>query len=166
MLGRIGFQDESFDASYAWDDVDLGYRAHRLGCYLFFNPRALAWHYDYVKTLEQQSKRSRTLSQSVHFLFQKYPELEGTIAMFRDKGYVVWGHDEPQVLLKKMAWRVVSSAPVRSVLLGTTRALERIGHPRRFIAFLYRLILGGDIFLGYQAGLVERERNKRTALSS
>jgi len=166
ILGKTGPQDESFDASYAWDDVDLGYRAHCLGYRLFFNRRALAWHYDYVRTLDQQCKRLRILSRSVHFLFQKYPELEGTIAMFRDKGDIAWGRDAPQVLFKKIAWRLVSRTPVRNGLLGIIKVLERIGRPRRLLGFLYHLILGSDIFLGYQAGLAERNRSERVVQHS
>ncbi len=155
---RIGPQDESFDASYAWDDVDLGYRADRLGYRLFFNRRALTWHYDYVRTMEQQGRRLRILSQSVHFLFQKHPELQGTIAMFRDKGDIEWGRAASRLLLKKLGWRVVSNPLVRRGLLEATKRFEQAGRPRSLLAFLYRLLLGGDIFSGYQAGLRGRER--------
>ncbi len=165
-LDEIGPQDEAFDVSYAWDDVDLGYRAQRLGYRLLFNPRALAWHHDYVRTVEQQGKRLQTLSHSVNRLFEKYPELEGTIAMFRDKGDISLETDGPVVLFKKIGWRTLSLGLVHDGLVRTTNFLEWLGHPRPLVAFFHRLILGSDIFLGYQAGLAERRRNRHQVSSS
>ncbi len=157
-LATLGPMDENFDRGYAWDDIDWGYRASRLGLRLLFNPRAVSYHNDYAATdLLAHCRRMRVAARTaVTNLFSKYPELEGTIPMFVDKAPINWQADPPRLVVRKIARQVASCRPGLSLLLWATRLLERYWPAPLLLRPLYRWVIGGYLYQGYRDGLRER----------
>lgn len=158
-LSIMGLMDERFDRGYAWDDVDWGYRAHRLGLRLLLNLNAVSYHNDYAATdLRAYCRRSRLASRTaVTNLFAKYPELEGTRPMFVDKMPVNWYLDSPALIARKLARRFASCRISLSLLEWMVRVLERHWPEPLILGSLYRWVIGGYTYQGYQEGLRERE---------
>jgi glycosyltransferase involved in cell wall biosynthesis len=157
-LADLGLMDEYFDRGYAWDDVDWGYRAHHLGLRLLLNPRAVSYHDDYAATdILAYCQRIRLASRTaVTNLFQKHPELEGKRPMFVDKMPIDWQADSPRLVARKIARRFASCTPSLSMMQWTIRLLEKRWPVPFLLRPLYRWMIGGYVYRGYQEGLRER----------
>jgi len=70
---EAGLYDEAFNGNWSYEDIEFGYRLHKLGVVLVFEPRALALHQENeVVSLEQRIKGHRA---NRPLLFQKVPGL-------------------------------------------------------------------------------------------
>lgn len=151
-LERIGLFDEDFHA-YGWEDVEFGVRAARAGIRIVYNPRAIAYHQDYVTNLDQHCRRVEVSARSAVILFQKYPELLGQMDMFRDKIPVKWGHDPTRLVIRKLLRQVGSAWPFYHTLRGLTALAERVFPSPVILNPLYRWVIGNTIYRGYRHGL-------------
>ena len=139
-----------------WDDVDFGYRAQRAGFRLRQSAASIAEHWDdALADLASACQRWQRASQSAVRLFQKYPDLRAEIPMFVDKAPIDWRHDAPVLIGRKIARRLVSSAPILPGLEWLARQLEQRWPSERLLQVLYRWIVGAYMFRGYQLGLEE-----------
>lgn len=139
-----------------WDDVDLGYRAHKAGFRFLRVPEAKGEHWDNsLNNLESFCRRWYRASKSAVRLFQKYPELKRSLPMFDDKSPINWRKDSPYMILRKSIRYVASSALVMATLKGITRSLERYLPEPVILIKAYRWIAGGYMFMGYRQGLLE-----------
>jgi glycosyltransferase involved in cell wall biosynthesis len=152
-LDEIGSFDESLDAGYAWDDVDLGYRAHLAGLRLLYNPAAQSYHHDWVTTLDQQCQRMWLASKTVPLLFAKHPELRGQLRRYVDKVPLAWGQDPPRLLARKLARQMLATGPAVAGLKLAVRWLERHHPSPTLLRRCYGLIIGGYAVRGYREGL-------------
>ncbi len=77
---KAGLFDESF-TELGWEDIEFGIRLKKLGLRVFFNPRAVAYHYkpvvpDYSSVVDYACQQGRM---AVRF-FKKHPTLEVALA--------------------------------------------------------------------------------------
>jgi glycosyltransferase involved in cell wall biosynthesis len=139
-----------------WDDVDLGYRAHKAGFKFVRVKRAKGVHWDNsLASLERACQRWFNASKSAVLLFQKYPDLKMSLPMFDDKSPINWHNDRPKLIFRKLTRLVASTNLVMAGLEVITKLLENhYPHPDSLRAG-YRWISGGYMFKGYRQGLRE-----------
>jgi glycosyltransferase involved in cell wall biosynthesis len=139
-----------------WDDVDFGYRAHLQGFRLWRSRRAVAYHHDRSRhSLEARCDRWQRASRAAVRLFQKYPELQDQIPMFRDKAPLSLSADPPRLLVRKGLRSLASSPPSVAIMRWLARALEGTGRDSHLLTLLYRWIVSACIYKGYRQGLRE-----------
>lgn len=139
-----------------WDDVDLGYRASRVGYQFIRVNAAKGIHWDNsLANLDRACQRWFNASKSAVLLFQKYPDLKQSLPMFDDKSPVSWQSDNPNLIMKKIIRYIASTKMVMILLQGATRLFEiSFPHPD-ILRTCYRWISGGYMFKGYRKGLKE-----------
>jgi len=139
-----------------WDDVDFGYRATQAGFKCRRNPLAVAEHWDYAASdLSAACQRSYRAGLSASKLLKRYPVLKDYLPMFWDKGPIDWRQDPPLLILRKWVRRVLSARFSLLLMERIAYLLERSWAPSTLLFPLYRWIIGGYIFRGYQDGLKE-----------
>lgn len=139
-----------------WDDVDLGYRAHLKGYKLLGTSKAMADHWDYsIANRNAACQRFFRTGRSAVWLFKRHPELQPLIPMFHDKTPLAWGQDPPQLIARKLARQIVSSAPILGGMVMLVSILEKHYPSPVVLRRLYYLLHGANLFLGYRAGLRE-----------
>ncbi|MFC1511180.1 glycosyltransferase family 2 protein [Candidatus Margulisiibacteriota bacterium] len=75
---KAGGFDEKF-SGYGWEDVELGYRLHKIKVPLIYNPQAINYHYHFV-TPTNVKERKYNMGQSAAYFYKKHPNF--TIKMF------------------------------------------------------------------------------------
>jgi glycosyltransferase involved in cell wall biosynthesis len=147
-------QGLEFSGSSMWCDLDFAYRAYRQGFQFLRSTKAICWHRDHsVRNLNAYKERVRTAAYRAVVLFRKYPELQAHVPMFHDKTPIVWGQDPPRLMARKTVRSLVSSRPALWSMEQIVNVLE-MRYPRSTVLpTLYRYIIGGHIYQGYQAGL-------------
>lgn len=147
------WQDLAGDGQTLWGDVDFGYRAYRAGFRFRRSDRAIIYHRDHAATdLVTACRRAETAASRVVFLFQKHPELEPQLSMFRDKSPIHLQDDSPRLVSRKLLRRLVSSGPSLRLLERTAQQLEKRWPRSSLLHPLYRWIIGGYILKGYRQG--------------
>lgn len=150
------------DGRNAWGGIDLAYRASRYGYRFFRASSAVAYHHDAsISSLTSYCLRMHKLSRSAHILFQKYPDIEGQIPMFSDKGIIRWNKDSPSLILRKLARQVISSPPILRVMETLVPVLEERCPSAVVQERLYSWVSSAYIYRGYREGLLES--NQRPA---
>ena len=143
-----------FPGSSIWCDVDFSYRAFQKGFEFIRCHRAFCWHRDYVsKSLSSQIKRWREVAYRAVVLFRKYPELIHHLPMFTDKTPIVFQHDSPGLIARKLLRRITSSRIIIFVMEKIVSLLPDHRFAEGFTRALDRWIIGGYIFQGYRKGL-------------
>lgn len=151
-IGRM--QDLAGDGPTWWGDVDFGYRAKREGFRFLRSQQAICYHCDYsIQDLTTASERAQKTAEMVHCLQAKYPEILNYLPMFEDKQSISWGNDDARMTLRKMTRRIMSTEVGLANLERTATIMERIAPNDKILRPLYRWILGGYIYRGYQRGL-------------
>lgn len=155
QLGAL--QDVGGDGRTAWGDVDFGYRAVQSGFELVMVGGALSYHCDAsMHDLWSFLRRWEHTSEMAVTLFDRYPEMEGQIEMYKDKGPVAWGKDSPGAALNKLVHGIAASPAVTWSLPFIVKAAERITSDPEKLKPIYRTILGVYLTRGYRRGLAER----------
>jgi glycosyltransferase involved in cell wall biosynthesis len=151
------FQDPTGGRGWPnWDDVDFGYRAHLQGYQFRRSLGARAYHRDHVLTdLETRGDRWRRAARAAVLLFQKYPELQSQIPMFRDKTPIAVGSDSPALILDKLFHRLTAWRPLLRAMEGLARVLEHLLPSSKLLHLLYRWTVSSYIYRGYREGLKE-----------
>jgi glycosyltransferase involved in cell wall biosynthesis len=75
---HAGGFDENF-SGYGWEDIELGYRLHKMKVPLMFSPEALNYHFHFV-TGQDMLKRKYNMGRSAAYFYKKHPNFE--IRMF------------------------------------------------------------------------------------
>jgi glycosyltransferase involved in cell wall biosynthesis len=164
--GLLGIRREAFAALGGfqdpgggwpnWDDVDFGYRASREGFRFVQSDEVIGEHWDYaLADLATACERWRRASRAAVHLIRKHPAIQFHLPMFDDKTPLS-RHDRPALLLRKLARRAASRTMVLAGLESMTALLESRYPASPLLPPLYRWIIGGYIFLGFQEGLCER----------
>lgn len=159
-------QPLAISGSSVWCDVDLAYRAHLQGFAFRRCDRAIAYHNDSVaRDLRSACRRAERSARAGVALFQRFPDLQPHIPMFRDKGPIAWRQDPPRLILRKLARHVASSRPAMWSMERLVHILEQRHPSPALLRPLYRWIIGGYIFRGYREGLRENQGRTRNAVS-
>lgn len=151
----IGPLDEDF-REYGWEDVDFGYRAHKAGLRIMYNPRAIGYHAFHATDLEKNCALGRVIGRSAVTLLRKHPELLEHLPMLWDKGYISWLNDPPHIILRKLARSVMIWPPALWALETVTQGVESLYPSPTLLRPLYRWVIGTYICLGYREGLKAR----------
>lgn len=132
-----------------WDDVDFGYRAHLAGFRLLRCGAARGVHWDgSLKSWQSACGRWERASQSAVRLFAVHPGLRPHIPMYHDKTPIVWGQDNPGLILRKALRTLSASAPVIG-FLGWLVNLVEWSYPRpALLRPLYRWLEGAAMKKG------------------
>ncbi len=150
-----GFQDPT-GGWPNWDDVDFGYRATGAGYRLFRSTLVRATHWDHVSAdLRSACDRWYRAAHAGARLFQRYPELQGQIPMFADKGPVRWGEDSVAIIARKALRSLTSSQPAQSLIRWFTMILERCW-PNFRVLTPVQLAGGACSSQGIPSGLAQR----------
>jgi GT2 family glycosyltransferase len=147
-------QDIAGDGPTWWGDVDFGYRAKQSGYQFWRSSRAICYHLDYsIKDLAAYCRRNEKAAQMVVQLFQKYPEIQTALPMFRDKTPISFREDSFTTIAHKTwhafnAWRPVQFGMEKAVTI-----LENLVPNPFLLRPLYRWITSSYIYRGYRYGL-------------
>ena len=137
-----------------WDDVDFGYRAHLAGFRLRQSAKAIAEHWDNsLESLKIACRRWHRASTAAVLLFNRYPELQQHIPMYKDKTPILWGKDPSRLVLRKIVRQMVSSRPFlfSMELLASWLEISEFTYP--VLRPLYRWIKGSYMYRGFRDGL-------------
>src|SRR3989339_441676 len=74
LIIKAGLFDENFK-EYGWEDIELGYRLHKMGTPLFFLPSALNHHHHPVSK-QDFLKLSYKMGKSAAIFYRKHPNLQ------------------------------------------------------------------------------------------
>ena len=154
---KIGMMHSlEFPGSSMWCDLDFAYRAYLQGYEFRRSTKALCWHRDFsARNLNDRKIRMRTAAYRAVVLFQKYPELLPHLPMFYDKTPIIWGHDSPHLIARKLIRYLASSRPVLWGLEQLIKTLENHYPLSTKLRSLKRYIIGSYIFQGFREGLRE-----------
>jgi GT2 family glycosyltransferase len=142
-----------------WDDVDFAYRAHLRGFRILQSNRAIGEHWDYaIADRTAACQRWYRASRSAVWLFNRHQSLEGQIPMLYDKTPLAWGQDSPALVVRKLARRFQSSAPMLSISQTIVSLLERRYPSPVVLGHLYRWLHGAYMAKGYRQGLRDFNR--------
>lgn len=138
----------------AWGGMDLAYRAYQAGFPSRRCREAVAYHDDYaMRDLKTYANRMYKVSRHAVLHFQRTPELSDKVPMFRDKQPIRLGKDPLWLVLRKLARKVASTPFMTKVFENIAQGLNRL-FPHSRVSFpLFRWIVGGYIYRGYQQGL-------------
>lgn len=147
-------QGLDFPGSSIWCDVEFAYRAHQQEMVSLRAPGAICWHRDYVSlNLSNRKERMWKTAYRAASLFRRHPELERHLPMFADKSPVRWDEDSPRMVARKLARRLSSTPPILRLMQTTSDWLQAVSPNWALLDPLQRWIVGGQIYLGYRAGL-------------
>jgi glycosyltransferase involved in cell wall biosynthesis len=103
----------------SWDDVDFGYRAGRNGFRLVCATSARGIHRcEWATSLDGTARRWYEASRSAVRLFDRYPGIDQSFPIYRDKLPIRWQRDSRLLVARKLARALVSS---RLLLCGCER---------------------------------------------
>jgi GT2 family glycosyltransferase len=154
FLLKNGLFDE--DLVYGYQDIELGRRLMAKGLRLYFNKRALAYHYHEI-TLDSFCKKQKLMGKQLRVLQGKYPELENEERleflreMFhgRDVSVIarrfVASEDAEQknkcLQLAARAMAKLKSGPAQKIASILMRSVDKPGLSAHLSPIFYRLIL-------------------------
>jgi glycosyltransferase involved in cell wall biosynthesis len=155
-----GMQDVAGDGPTWWGDVDFGYRAIKSGFRFRRTETAVCYHWDYsMEDLDTARKRAELSSEHAVLLLRKYPELNTLLPMFLlfDNLSI---KDKPELTIHKLWIRLISSKPITHSFEITARQLEKVDYMDFILKDLYKWILTGSRYRGFQRGLHEHNQSK------
>jgi GT2 family glycosyltransferase len=150
---------DGFDESlWAFEDIDLAYRAQQAGQRLVFSREALGYH-NHPMTFDQACAHQRHYQRHAAAFLRKHPDLQGRIEHLVDKTPLVVGRDAPSLVVRKVARRVIASRAILRPLEATIRLFERFWPNPGILRFLYWKALASYQLIGYREGLQEVTRS-------
>jgi len=136
----------------ATDDTEFAYRAQLGGLDLVYWPAALAYH-NHPRTFAQRCEQTYVTAFWTARLFQRYPEIQQEIPVFRDVMPVRW-EDNTALKLQKVQRILANQRPFITALMLAIRLLEHHLLMRPLLLRLYWAALGAYRYSGYKAGSV------------
>ena len=150
---RLGGFDEKFHVASV-EDFELAVRAWRAGIKILYVPSILGVHNDWAGfTIRDYCQRQRTYAHCEPLFWQKYGKDHPRPDLVRKNLPPRWRQDKPWLLFSKMIKRFLGWSPVQSVLFGACSVLECACPWPPVLWRLYRLLLAGAIYRGFQDGL-------------
>jgi len=122
-LWSVGGFDEGF-RGYGWEDIEMGFRLHRAGVELHWEPEAFAWHH-HVESLEERLRKQREAGVNAVYFWRKHGR-RARLGLFL----------EIHPVLLPLKWLVYRSGLLagfmRALLRAAERRLEHRGRARRW----------------------------------
>lgn len=94
--------DEDF-GEYGWEDIELGWRLHRMGMRLVYQARAVAYHH-HPTSVRAFVRRQRRVGSSAWSFYRKHPEMADFLSVGRLPRYRLWDRVRMEVLTWICAW--------------------------------------------------------------
>jgi GT2 family glycosyltransferase len=156
---RLGGFDETFSIASV-EDFDLAMRANEQGIKILYVPAIMGVHNDWAGfTIRDYCYRQQTYMRCEPLLWKKYGENYPRIILVKGNRPPRWGVDSAGLIAHKMMKRVVGTPPVRAILFGACSVLERVWPWPPVLWRLYRVLLSGAIYKGFQEGLATNKIN-------
>jgi glycosyltransferase involved in cell wall biosynthesis len=111
-LWAVGGFDEGF-RGYGWEDIEMGFRLHRAGVELHWEPEAFAWHY-HVESLEERLRKQRQAGVNAVYFWRKHGR-NGRLGLFL----------EIHPALLPLKWAVYRTGILDRLVRAALRAVER-----------------------------------------
>lgn len=125
LLDRAGLFDADFTA-YGGEDLELGYRLHRLGAPFLYAPKALSYHH-HIRPLPETCRLMYTYGQaSLPLLIDKHPELARLLHLELDESSS----------LRNLAQKLALWPPLYRLIRGITLWGLKSWVPDLFISYL------------------------------
>lgn len=147
-LERTGLFDPGLAA---FEDVDLGYRAHRRHVPIVGCAQALAYH-NHARSLEERMSQARAYMRVWPVLLRRYPELRGTVPGVCGFEPIRWGNEPVARVWAKMRPRFWAAEPVPLVLRAFLELLERHRQLPRVAKALYWRLWLAHSYAGFKEG--------------
>jgi GT2 family glycosyltransferase len=147
-LRQLGLFDVSLRA---FEDVDLGYRAHRAGIRIVNCGSALSYH-NHARSLDERLAQAHAYNRVWPVLLRRYPELRGKVPGLRDYEPINWRADRGERLRGKLGARLYGSGPARLVLREVLGLLDRAEALPRVAKVLYWRLMVGTWYAGVRDG--------------
>jgi glycosyltransferase involved in cell wall biosynthesis len=139
-----------------WEDVDLAYRALLKGFHFRRSVGAVGYHWDHVlRDLRTRCDREERAARAAVKLFQRHPDLQYQIPMFRDKGPISFSADPSDLIVRKAMRSLVSSPPCVFAMRRLAHLFEIHRPNSRLLVLLHRWLVSAHIYKGYRQGLHE-----------
>jgi GT2 family glycosyltransferase len=150
---RTGGFDETFSIASV-EDFDLAMRANKLGIKILYAPAIMGVHNDWAGfTIRDYCHRQQTYTRCEPLLWTKYGEDHPRPRLVYENYPPRWGQDSSLLLARKMMKRAAGTPPVRAILFGACGVMERVWPWPPVLWRMYRLLLSGAIYKGFQEGL-------------
>ncbi len=94
--------DEDF-GEYGWEDIELGWRLHRMGMRLVYHPRAVAYHH-HPTSVRAFVRRQRRVGASAWNFYRKHPEMVDFLNVGRLPRYRLRDRIRMELLTWICAW--------------------------------------------------------------
>lgn len=147
-----GFDEGFYSASV--EDIELAVRAWQAGIKILYVPGIISVHNDWAGfTIRDYCQRQRTYAHCEPPFWQKYGKDYPKQEIVRANLPIRWGQDRPGLLFRKLLKKFVALSPVRWTLFGACDVLEHLCPWPPVLWRLYRLLLSGAIYRGFQEGL-------------
>lgn len=149
FLELNGF-DERYPGS-GFEDTEFALRATKAGYGLLYSPAASGEH-QHPGSLERVGQHMYNYQISAAMLFSQYPEARGQIPHLRDKEPIIWGEDNPTLIMRKV-WRwVLALPPIYWLLRHIVTLIEKVYPSPKLLEVLYWQVLGVYLYRGYKEG--------------
>jgi glycosyltransferase involved in cell wall biosynthesis len=74
LFDQAGGFDENFSV-YGWEDIELGYRLHKMNIPLIYDPQAINYHFHFVSNQDMVT-RKYNMGRSAAYFYKKHPNFE------------------------------------------------------------------------------------------
>ena len=150
---RLGGFDETFSIASV-EDFDLAMRANQAGIKILYVPAIMGVHNDWAGfTIRDYCQRQQTYTRCEPLLWNKYGEKHPRPTLVYENYPPRWGTDGAGLILHKVSKRFAGTHFARAVLFGACGLLERVWPWPPVLWRLYRVLLSGAIYKGFQEGL-------------
>ncbi len=157
-FARIGPFDPQLKG---FEDTEFAFRAGQLGILLYNHPEAISYH-NHPRTLRQRFEQARSYNRMLPVMFERFPELRGTVPLLQDYEPLRWGQDGPARLLSKLSVRFYGLPIYQTAAYAALRALNQVqimpGITTRLARFIFWRALIGNWYLGFRAGAADLRR--------
>lgn len=155
------WQDVFGDGPTLWGDVEFGYRAWKQGLKFSRIAGAKLYHRDYhVMELRSACRRAYHISETVHFLFRRHPEIEQHVSTFWDKEPISLKSDSPGLVAHKAFHVATACPPGLWTLEHLAGFLETRAPESNLLGLLYRWTISAYLYKGYRKGLRQLGQSK------
>jgi GT2 family glycosyltransferase len=148
----LGGYDEGFSIA-SCEDWDLGFRARERGIRILFHPGIAVVHDDWAVDLRRFCERQRLYSISDVKLWRKHGARSPRARLIEENAPARVGVDEPLLLAKKLAKRLLATSLGRFLLHAGCNALEAMAPDSGVSRRAYDVAIAVAVFRGIRHGL-------------
>lgn len=152
-LLELGGYEENFTQA-ALEDADLVIRAVRAGRRIIFDPGLTFRHNDWAGTsLRDYCHRERIYCATAPLLERRFgTDDHPWSALIAANRPPAWPRDSVTEIVRKRLKGIVGRTTAQTLLIGLVERLERLHAPPALLWPVYRTVIAGSMYAGYQEG--------------